>query len=126
MPFVHKQDRFDSRAAAADSVGVSRFAALRTLVLPVLLSLCWSSGCSTARDPALALVRVQASRDLDCPSKQLEVDSSWGGRYPVTGCARAATYDSACSGLECSVSKQGESPTPWMGRPDPHSPLGDR
>lgn len=82
--------------------------------------------CSTAKDPASALVRIHATKDLNCPDDQVRVESLWGGRYRASGCGRRTTYQSNCRGLNCAVGEQGSDPSPSLGRPDPGDPFGDR
>ena len=89
-----------------------------------LLVLCCAVGlvgCTTARHPAVPLVRSEATTDLDCPEKKIHVEPLWGGRYRATGCERTAVYHSACEQLECSVGLEEEAAPAWRDRPEPGS-----
>ncbi len=121
MPLGDTQATFDGGGARLDAEGVNRILAARTVAVALLVT-----ACSTANQPAKALVITHASKDLACPSRQLKVQSLWGDRYRVTGCGRTTTYQSACNLLDCAVSEQGEQPAPWRGRPDPGPSFGDR
>ena len=85
-----------------------------------------AGACSTARDPAMPMVRVRAEKDLTCSSDKIEIASQLGGRYEARGCGRTATYASACEDLRCSVTKEGEEAPAWRDRPDPGSPFDPR
>lgn len=97
---------------------------LRALPLLALASL--ALGCNTARHPAVPMVRGEATKDLTCPQRQIDVQPLMGGRYRATGCGRSAVYGSACEQLACTVAREGKEPTPWRGRPDPGTAEADR
>jgi hypothetical protein len=87
------------------------------LLLSTLLLL--ALACTTARHPAVPMVRGEAQKDLVCPQKRIEVRPLMGNRYQAEGCGRSAVYGSACTHLDCTVAREGKEPTPWRGRPDP-------
>ena len=76
-------------------------------------------GCAAFNDPAIALVRVKAEKDLKCKPEFIEVHSNWGGRYRAEGCGRTAEYDSVCDGIQCEVTQAGEEAPAWRDRPTP-------
>lgn len=77
--------------------------------------------CASGRDTAVQLVRIQAVKDLPCPNGPIVVRERTGMRYEARGCARRQIYQSVCLHLQCTVNAIGKQPTPWRGRPDPHS-----
>jgi len=84
-----------------------------------------SVGCAAFNDPAMALVRIKAEKDLKCKPDFIEIESEWGGRYQAKGCGRMAEYDSICDGLQCQVTRAGEEAPAWRDRADPGS-VNDR
>lgn len=85
----------------------------------VVLSLA-CSGCLLFQKPAEPLVRVHATKDLDCPDADIRVTEEWGGKYKAVGCGRKAYYRTACDNLQCAVHGEGEEFVPWRDRPDPN------
>jgi hypothetical protein len=79
------------------------------------------TACTTARHPAVPLVRTHAQKDLDCPEKKIHVTAELGGRYRATGCGRTALYHSACEQLSCEVGLVDETAPAWRDRPEPGS-----
>ncbi len=77
------------------------------------------AGCAAFNDPAIALVRVKAEKDLKCKPEFIEIESGWGGRYHAEGCGRNADYDSVCDGIQCEVTRAGEQAPAWRDRPTP-------
>ena len=92
------------------------------LFLVVVLSLV-SASCVVFQKPAEPLVRVHASKDLDCPQDDIRVMEEWGGKYKAVGCGRKAYYRTACDGLQCAVHGEGEEFVPSRDRPDPNDRL---
>ena len=80
-----------------------------------------TGSCTTAKHPAMPLVRMHAAKDLRCPDKKIHVTPLLGNRYKATGCGRTAVYFGACEQLQCSVGDEDTAPPPWRGRPDPDS-----
>jgi hypothetical protein len=74
-------------------------------------------GCATTRNAAEPLVRVHASKDLDCPQDDIRLEKEWGERYKAVGCGRKAYYRTACDTLQCVVHGEGEPMVPWRDRP---------
>ncbi len=91
-----------------------------------LVALLAAGGCTTARDAAVPLVRVRAEKDLPCAGDKIVIEEKLGGRYAASGCGRTVTYASACDGLSCDVSREGEEAPAWRDRPDPGSPYDRR
>ncbi|MBW2529073.1 MAG: hypothetical protein JRI23_33155 [Deltaproteobacteria bacterium] len=87
-------------------------------VLTVAVAL---AACTTAKHPAVPMVRTHATSDLDCPEKKIHVAPLWGGRYRATGCGRTAVYHTACEQLECTVGLEEEAAPAWRDRPEPGS-----
>jgi hypothetical protein len=86
-----------------------------------LFSLVPLTGCFTvsgASSNAIPAVKVQASSDLDCPQKEIQVTKEWGGRFEVQGCGHRGVYNTACDGLRCTAAPLGQT-VPWGARPDP-------
>jgi hypothetical protein len=87
-----------------------------------------STGCFAAdfsgnvMNAATPFVLGRATRDLACPSKQIQVYRELGGRYVARGCGRMAAYDTVCEQLQCDVARAGERPAGWRDRPDYSSP----
>lgn len=92
---------------------------MRDKRLLALVSFSLLGGCLLTQQPAEPLVRVHATKDLDCPNSDIRVKEEWGGKYKAVGCGRKAYYRTACDGLQCVVHGEGEEFVPWKDRPDP-------
>ncbi len=96
----------------------------RPLLLAVWMALpgCVPSDLSGNRmSAAHPYVLNRATKDLACPSKQVQVVRKLGGRYVATGCGRTAAYQTSCQQLQCDVAGEGERPAAWRDRSDPGS-----
>ena len=87
----------------------------------LVLVLTSGASCAAFNDPAIALVRVKAEKDLKCKPDFIEIESGWGGRYRAEGCGRTAEYDSVCDGIQCEVTSAGDEAPGWRDRPTPGS-----
>jgi hypothetical protein len=90
------------------------------LVLGLALGLA-PAACTTVKNAAMPMVRVEAEKDLQCDGAFVEVEPLLGGRYRAEGCGRVSMYNTVCEGLLCEVAREGEEPPAWRGRPDPGS-----
>lgn len=89
-------------------------------ILASALAVVLATGCTTARDAAVPLVRSHATYDLDCEGDNIRIEEQLGGMYKATGCGRTATYRTACDGLSCVVRSEDDQVIPWRDRPDPY------
>lgn len=64
------------------------FGSVRLASTLLVLAAVGTSGCLSSRRLAVS----DASEDLACPKKQLEVHTIGNGAYRATGCGRTATY----------------------------------
>ena len=73
-----------------------------------------------SRGAATPMVMMRAEKDLDCPQKDISLETlEIGNRYKAIGCGRAKVYRTACQGLECTVASDDEPAIPWKDRPAP-------
>jgi hypothetical protein len=93
-----------------------------TIAAATVLAACALPACTTATGAAEAMVRVHATRDLDCPDDQVLLTEELGGWYKAVGCGRKARYRTACDVLNCEVRGADEPPIPWRDRPPPDAP----
>jgi len=80
-----------------------------------------TAGCTiNSRGAAVPMVMMRAERDLDCPQKEIALETlEIGNRYKAIGCGRAKVYRTACQGLDCTVAGDDEPAIPWHDRPAP-------
>jgi hypothetical protein len=79
------------------------------------------AGCTiNSRGAAEPMVMMRASKDMDCPQKELRLEAlEIGNRYKAIGCGKVKIYRTACQGLECTVAGDDEPAIPWHDRPAP-------
>lgn len=96
---------------------------LRSVALAGLFA-CALGGCTiNSRGAAEPMVRMRASTDLDCPQKDIALETmEIGNRYKALGCGKAKIYRTACEGLQCTVAGDDEPSIPWHDRPAPDDP----
>jgi hypothetical protein len=69
------------------------------------------------------MVLSRASTDLDCPQRDVRLESlELGNRYRAIGCGRIKTYRTACQALQCTVASDDDPAIPWRDRPAPDEP----
>ena len=80
-----------------------------------------SAGCTiNSRGAAEPMVMMRASKDLDCPHKEVRLEPlEIGNRYKAIGCGRVKIYRPACQGRECTVAGDDAPAIPWHDRPAP-------
>jgi hypothetical protein len=79
------------------------------------------AGCTiNSRGAATPMVMLRAEKDLDCPQKEITLETlEIGNRYKAAGCGRSKIYRTACLGLDCTVAGDDEPAIPWHDRPAP-------
>jgi hypothetical protein len=99
-------------------------ALLKGFCAPALLSAFATAalvGCTiNSRGAAEPMVRMRASKDLDCAQADIHLEAiEIGNRYKALGCGHVRTYRTACVALECTVAGDDEPAIPWRDRPAP-------
>lgn len=92
---------------------------MRFFAIASVFMLCSCFATNGASKNAIPLVRVHAESDLDCPGDRIRIEQELGGKFEAVGCGRKARYDSACDGVQCVVTAEGEKAIPWRDRPEP-------